>query len=197
MERQLHADGHVVGDTPSPEGKQPYRRTPRHTENERRMTRGRWFQVSLALIALGLGTLVYMLDRPPGTTALPESITLFQPTVKFFGALGQSLPAFAHVFAFSLLTIALVGGGRGVTIGACTSWFLVDTAFELGQYPAIATRLAHFVPTWFETIPILNRTNHFFRYGTFDPLDLLSIALGALAAYVVAQRTQVRRAGHE
>jgi hypothetical protein len=161
------------------------------------MTRGRWFQVSLALLALGLGTLVYMLDRPPGTTALPESITLFQPTVKFFGALGQSLPAFAHVFAFSLLTVAFIGGGRRSAIAACSGWLLVDAAFELGQHPTIAPKLAHLTPTWFEVIPILNRTDGFFRYGTFDPLDLLFIALGALAAYIVAQRTQVRRAGHE
>ena len=161
------------------------------------MTKIRWFQVSLALVVLGLGTLVYVIDRPPGLTALPESITLFHPTVKFFGALGQSLPAFAHAFAFSLLTIALVGGGRGVTIGACMSWFLVDTAFELGQYPTIASKLAHLIPAWFEAVPILNRTDTFFRYGTFDSLDLLSIALGALTAYVVAQQCVLRRTSHE
>jgi hypothetical protein len=155
------------------------------------MTRIRWFQVSLALAALGLGALVYLIDRPPGVTALPESMTLFQPTVRLFGALGQSLPAFAHVFAFSLLTIALVGGGRGRAIGACVGWFLVDAAFELGQHPTIAPKLAHLIPSWFATIPILNRTDHFFRYGTFDPLDLLFIALGALAAYVVVQRMRL------
>ena len=159
---------------------------------KRRMARIRWFQVSLALAALGLGALVYLIDRPPGLTALPESITLFQPTARFFGALGQSLPAFAHVFGFSLLTIALVGGGRGMTIAACTGWFLVDIAFELGQYPAIATRLASLTPSWFEAIPILNRTDDFFRYGTFDPLDLTFITFGALAAYVVAQRMRFK-----
>jgi hypothetical protein len=157
-----------------------------------RMTRIRWFQVGLALAVLGVGVLVYLLDRPPGLTALPESITFFQPTVRFFGVMGQSLPAFAHVFAFSLLTVALIGGGRGTTIGACTGWFLVDAAFELGQHPTIAPKLAHLTPTWFKAIPILNRTEHFFLHGTFDPLDLFSIALGALAAYIVVRRMQFR-----
>lgn len=156
------------------------------------MTRIRWFQVGLALAILGLGTLVYLIDRPPGLTALPESITLFQPTVRFFGPVGRSFPAFAHVFAFSLLTMALIGGGRGRAIGACTGWFLVDTAFELGQHPTIAPKLTQLIPSWFEAIPILSRTNHFFLYGTFDPLDLFSIALGALAAYAVLQRMRFK-----
>lgn len=156
------------------------------------MTRVRWFQVGLALAVLGLGALVYLIDRPPGLTALPESVTLFQPTVRFFGPVGRSFPAFAHVFAFSLLTIALVGGGRGTTLGACIGWFLVDTAFELGQHPNVAPKLTQLIPSWFGAIPILNRTDHFFRYGTFDPLDLLSIALGALAAYFVVQRMRFK-----
>lgn len=156
-----------------------------------------WPQIYLALAALGLGVLVYVVDRPPGATALPESITLFQPTVRFFGAVGQSLPAFAHVFAFSVLTAALLGGGRRAAITVCTGWFLVDAAFELGQHPAINAELAKLIPSWFEAIPILDRTDELFRYGTFDPLDLLSIALGAFAAYVVTQRMKLRRTSHD
>jgi hypothetical protein len=156
-----------------------------------------WWQVGLGLAVLGLGVLVYIIDRPPGLTALPESLTLFQPTVTFFGALGQSLPAFAHVFAFSLLTAALLGGGRRTAMTICTSWFLVDAAFELGQHPTIATKLASLTPSWFEAIPILHRTNDFFLSGTFDAFDLLAMALGALAAYAVMQRTQLRRTNHD
>ena len=121
-----------------------------------------WPQIYLALAALGLGVLVYVVDRPPGATALPESITLFQPTVRFFGAVGQSLPAFAHVFAFSVLTAALLGGGRRAAITVCTGWFLVDAAFELGQHPAINAELAKLIPSWFEAIPILDRTDELF-----------------------------------
>ena len=161
------------------------------------MTRPCWWQVWLGVAVLGFGVLVYVVDRPPGLTALPESITLFQPTVKSFGAMGQSLPAFAHVFAFSLLTMALLGGGRRAAIVVCSGWFFVNAAFELGQHSTIATKLAHLTPSWFEAIPILHRTDAFFLYGTFDPLDLLSIALGAFAAYVVMHRTQLRRTTHD
>ena len=156
-----------------------------------------WPQICLALAALALGVLVYVVDRPPGLTALPDSITLFQPTVSFFGAVGQSLPAFVHVFAFSVLTAALLGGGRCAAITVCTAWFLVDAAFELGQHPATNAELAKLIPSWFEAIPVLDRTDDLFRYGTFDPLDLLSIILGAFAAYALTQRTQLRRISHD
>lgn len=148
--------------------------------------------VAGGLAVLGVGVLVYIIDRPPGLTALPESLTLFQPTVTVFGAVGQSLPAFAHVFAFSLLTVALLGGGRRTVIAACSGWFLVDAAFELGQHPAIATKLASLTPSWFEAIPILHRTNDFFLSGTFDAFDLFAMALGALTAYGVMHRTRER-----
>ncbi len=161
------------------------------------MARTRWFEIGIALAALGLGALVYVLDRPPGLTALPQHLTLFKPTITVFGSLGQMLPAFVHVFAFSLLTMALIDGGRRVAILVCGGWFLVDSAFELGQYPAVATALGRFVPSWFEHLPILERTEGFFQSGTFDPLDLLAIALGAFAAYVVMQRTQLRRMSHD
>jgi hypothetical protein len=195
MKGLTHAERYVMHDAKPRKGKQVHGAKSAGQDavgGKRRMARIRWFQVSLALAVLGLGVLVYLLDRPPGLTALPESITLFQPTARFFGALGQSLPEFAHVFAFSLLTIAFIGGGRRTAIAACSGWFLVDAAFELGQHPTIAPRLAHLTPSWFEAIPILNRTDDFFRYGTFDPLDLLFVALGALAAYVVVQRMQFK-----
>ena len=114
-----------------------------------------------------------------------------------FGAVGQSLPAFAHVFAFSLLTIAVLGGGRRTAIVACSGWFLVDAAFELGQHPTLAAELARFIPSWFEGIPILHRTDDFFLAGTFDAFDLVAMALGALTAYWVMQRTQSRRTNHD
>lgn len=161
------------------------------------VTRNRWFQLWLSLAVLGLGVLVYVIDRPPGLTALPESLTLFQPTVTVFGVLGQSLPAFAHVFAFSLLTVALLGGGRCTALAACSGWFLVDAGFELGQHPVLAPMLAGFTPSWFEGIPFLHRTNDFFLSGTFDAFDLFAMALGAVAAYVLTQRMALGRTNHD
>jgi hypothetical protein len=107
--------------------------------------------------------------------------------------MGQSLPAFAHVFAFSSLTMALLGGGRRAAMAVCTSWFVVDAAFELGQHPTIAVDLARLTPSWFEAIPILHRTNDFFLSGTFDGFDLFAMALGAFAAYFVTQIPRRRK----
>ena len=55
-----------------------------------------------------------------------------------FGIVGHSLPTFAHVFAFSLLTAALLTGERKTAITVCLGWFVVEAAFEVGQHPAIA-----------------------------------------------------------
>lgn len=151
----------------------------------------------IGLTALLLGTLVYLIDRPPGETALPDSLNLYGHVPTLFGAVGQNLPAFAHVFAFSLATAALLGNGRYVALGASATWFIVNLAFELGQHPAIAPGLVQLIPARFENIPILARTQGYFLYGTFDLLDLLFIALGALAAYLVMQRIPLRRICHE
>ncbi len=146
-------------------------------------------QIAIGLAALLLGTLVYVVDRPGDQIFVPSAISLFPLTPTVFGIVGHSLPTFAHVFAFILLTAALLAGGKKTAIAVCLSWFLVEVAFELGQHPALALSLSTVIPSWFESLPILNKTDSYFLYGTLDPLDLLAIALGALAAYVVIQRT--------
>ncbi len=155
-------------------------------------------QVVLALAVLMLGTAVYFLDRPAEQAAfVPGELSLFQFTPAVFGFIGRSLPTFAHVFAFSLLTIALVGGAKRAAITVCLSWCAVDAAFEVGQYPQVANWLAHCVPRWFEHIHVFDNTVGYFVYGTFDPVDLLSIALGACAAYLTIQRTRRQGVNHE
>ena len=150
-------------------------------------------ELVLGVAALALGTLVYVSDRPPGGTALPDSINLYGILPALFGAIGHSLPAFAHVFAFSLLTAACLGSGRYVTVAACATWLLVDTGFELGQHPSLAPYLAAAVPGWFQEIPILGRAAGYFVNGTFDLWDLAAIFAGTLAAYatltLIAQRS--------
>jgi hypothetical protein len=140
-------------------------------------------ELLLGVAALALGTLVYLIDRPPGETALPDSVNVYGILPALFGAIGESLPAFTHVFAFSLLTAACLGNGRYVAVGACATWLLVDTAFELGQHPSLAPYVAVAVPEWFQQIPILGRTAGYFLNGTFDPWDLVAIFAGTLAAY--------------
>ncbi len=152
-------------------------------------------QIVIGLAVLLLGTMVYVVDRPwEQTIFVPGDLSLFPLTPSVFGVTGHSLPTFAHVFAFSLLTIALVGGAKRAAITVCLGWCLVEAAFELGQHLALA--LATAMPPWFAGLPMLNKSASYFLHGTFDPLDILAIALGALAAYFVIQRTTRGRVSH-
>ncbi len=146
-------------------------------------------QAAVALLVLVVGTLVYVLDRPAEQLPLVGIINLSEVLPALFGPVGHSLPTFTHVFAFSLLTAAWFGGGQRVGLTACLVWFGVDSAFEVGQHPQIAERLVQFMPGWFGQLPVLHQTDSFFSSGTFDPGDLISIALGAAVAYLLIRRT--------
>ena len=150
--------------------------------------RADWPLIGISLFVLGLGVIVYVIDRPPGISALPDTITLFDAATSWLGPLGQSLPSFAHVFTFGILTTWLLGCGRSAAIYGCGGWLLTDCLFEIGQLPVIADYLSGLVPSWFDALPILDRSDNFFRYGTFDPVDLVFLVAGALAAYLVLRR---------
>jgi hypothetical protein len=67
----------------------------------------------------------------------------------------------------------------------------MDAAFEFGQrFSAWTLKL---IPGSFEGIPILENTKGFFLRGTFDVYDLVAMAIGAAAAYVVLSVTMRRR----
>ncbi|GMQ89840.1 MAG: hypothetical protein BMS9Abin10_0175 [Gammaproteobacteria bacterium] len=149
-------------------------------------------QLLIGLAALLLGTMVYLLDRPAEQAFVPNAISLFASTPSVFGVVGRSLPAFAHVFAFSLLTAALLVGAKKTAVTVSLGWFLVDAAFELGQRAPIAQWLSKLIPPWFAYFPILDKTGRYFLHGTFDPWDMFAIALGAFAAYLVIQKTRRR-----
>ncbi len=146
-------------------------------------------RIAIGLGVLLLGTLVYLVDRPSEQGFLFNlSLSQFTPTL--FGVLGDSLPTFAHVFAFSLLTVALLRPSIKVGTVVCLGWFFLDAAFEVSQHPSVAQWVTTLIPSWFEHIPILEQTEGYFVYGTFDPADMLSIAVGAMVAYLVIQKTQ-------
>jgi len=133
---------------------------------------------ALAVAVLALGTLVYALDRAPGTAALwPRAWTRHGGSA-FFGAVGGALPSFAHAFAFSLLTALLLAPGRGAQRAACLGWAAVDTLFEIGQHPAVAKHLL-----W-----LPGPLARYFRHGVFDALDVAAGLLGALLAYALLRR---------
>jgi hypothetical protein len=144
---------------------------------------------------LFVGLLLYLIDRPPDQTyflfrpGLTSSLHHIVPPL--FGYLGGNLPAFLHVFALVLITGGILACGRTGSLIVAVSWFATDVAFELGQkFPAWAERL---VPRWFDAIPILDATRNYFRFGTFDALDILAVAIGAAAAYGALLATMERR----
>ncbi len=133
------------------------------------------------------GTLVYLIDRPAQHTYFVKEIlpglNLHQPGEPVFGKLGAVLPAFVHPFSFSLITAALTAKTvRGCLI-ISTFWFAINSVFELGQY--FKEFSSSLVPAWFQHIPWLENCETFFLGGTFDPLDLTAMFLGAFAAFVL------------
>ena len=145
--------------------------------------------------ALVLGLLVYLIDRPPDQTYLLFRLgltsSLYQVVPPVFGHLGGNLPAFLHVFAFILITGGILASGRKGSFVVAMCWFVTDVAFELGQkFPSWAERL---VPRWFDSIPLLDATRNYFRFGTFDSLDIVAVAIGTAAAFGALLATMERR----
>jgi hypothetical protein len=155
----------------------------------------KWPEVALALSVLCAGSLVYLLDRPGA--GFFSAVIPVRNVPGLFGSIGYSLPTFAHTFSFAVLTSAWLGGSRRVCLAACAIWFSIDCAFELGQYPPVAEHVLPLMPGWFENPPILKYAEAYFASGTFDAWDLVSIAAGATAAYLVAAFPTLRNFDHE
>ena len=152
-------------------------------------------QVLIGLTTLLLGSLVYLVDRPPGQTyfvySSSISISLYDTLPNLFGIVGNSLPAFVHVFSFILITAGFLSCKKRGCLLICLSWFLVDCAFEVGQkFNAWPSDLS---PNWFKGIPFLENTENYFGRGTFDMFDLLGIVFGTAIAYFVLLTTGKRR----
>jgi hypothetical protein len=137
----------------------------------------------LALTTLGVGLLVYVLDRSPAHVyALSRLASWISSRGARLGALGGSLPEFVHVYAFILLTAA-TAPKRSTVLSICAFWLLLDALFEFGQHPLLAPRIAAAVPAWFQHVPFLDNTASYFLHGTFDYVDLVAIVVGAVFAY--------------
>ncbi len=152
-------------------------------------------QIFIGVTGLFVGSLVYLIDRPPDQTYFVYSskidISLFNTISNLFGGIGNSLPDFLHVFSFILITAGLIYCQKRGYLIICLSWFLIDCAFELGQkYHTWPSRM---IPDWFAGIPFLENTENYFRKGTFDILDLIAIAFGTATAYFILLTTSKRR----
>lgn len=148
-------------------------------------------QILIGVAGLVLGSIVYLIDRPPDQTYFVYSsninLTLFNTIPKLFGVIGNSLPDFLHVFSFILITAGLIYCQKRGYFIICLSWFLVDTTFEVGQ--KFTTWPSQIIPDWFAGIPFLENTENYFLRGTFDFIDLAAIAFGTAMAYFVLLTT--------
>jgi hypothetical protein len=156
----------------------------------------RWAGTAVALAVLLLGTLVYLLDRPPEAAPFFQAFNITQKTPSIFGVLGQSLPTFAHTFAFGLITAIWLQTVKQSAGLACLAWFVIDAGLELGQHTVIAARIASLIPASFERLPVLQHARAYFVNGSFDTRDLISIALGAITAYCIANWV-IRKSNNE
>ena len=152
-------------------------------------------QILIGLLVLILGSLVYIVDRPPDQTYFVFksgiNISLFNTFPNLFGPLDNSLPTFVHAFSFILMTAGLMACQKRGCLIICLSWFCVDCAFEFGQkYNAFAAKL---IPSCFQEIHFLENTQNYFLLGAFDFIDLAAIAMGAATAYFVLVATMERR----
>jgi hypothetical protein len=132
--------------------------------------------LALATVLLAIGALAYALPRHDAPAPLAEFAGVW--------------PSFWFAAGLVLAGTALARGTRGrgrVALG----WTVAALATEVVQHPAVAALL-------FPTGPAAARLHpaSYAHRGTFDPLDLIAIALGsALGAALGAAMARARRGG--
>jgi len=144
-------------------------------------------QILIGVAGLLVGTFVYLIDRSPDQTYFIYKsgldISLYKILPSFFGPVGNSLPAFIHVFSFILITAGLFACKNRSCLIICISWFVIDIAFEFGQKFKKLSMII--IPDWFAGIPCLENFENYFLQGTFDCFDLAAITLATIVAYPV------------
>jgi len=154
-----------------------------------------WYQIIIGSAVLLVGTLVYLIDRPPEHTYFvfksAVDISLFKTLPNLFGIIGNFLPSFVHVFAFILITAGMIACRKRGYLIICLSWLTLDVTFEFGQ--KFNTFFSSLVPEWFSRFPFLENTTNYFSRGTFDQADIASAIIGSALAYLVLIATMDER----
>lgn len=149
-------------------------------------------QVLTAIGALIIGVVVYLVDRTGQANFVPDWMHVSGNVTPIFGLIGYQLPTFAHTFAFILLTAAVLWSWTSLAAPICAVWFTIECLFELGQIDMVASKISAVVPDWFDGVPVLEATSRYFLAGTFDLLDVVSIAFGSVAAYLLIRVVRKR-----
>jgi len=151
-------------------------------------------QLGLAVLALSIGLLLYLLDRPAGHAALiPAAWSRPAGGGAVFGAAAAWLPSFLHPFAFSLLTAATLPRSTAAAAGSCALWWGIGLGFEILQHPALALPVAAAL----HGVPGLQTLARFGLQGRFDLADIAALSAGACAAATLLFVFQPREVRHE
>jgi len=162
-------------------------RTPDFQDKERVKYGVNSRQLFIGFSILILGALFYFFFRSVKHTYFlkflatsSHSNILLSPVLTI---LVNSLPTFVHVFAFILMTASIFARQKRDYVVVCLAWFTIDVLFELGQ--SLGNKIVTIIPDWFSGFMFLENTRDYFLHGRFDYLDLLSIALGSVVAYIL------------
>jgi hypothetical protein len=150
----------------------------------------RLIKLIIAVCALFLGTLEYVLSRPTHSSGLGTAIlgtaSDFPWKVSIFGFLGGVIPEFIHPFSFALITMALYPRVDQKTRGIiCVFWLVVEVLFELGQ--AFGHQISQFLGNTLPHGGIIRLLRNYFARGTYDHLDILAICLGIASAFIIGE----------
>ena len=141
--------------------------------------------ILIGVFALIIGGLVYLSDRPPESIyLLPDWLASYSWQINLFGSTGDFLPTFSHVFAFILLTSVCIPPSKRQLILICSFWFVIDSLFEIAQSDTIAQWIAMSIGNRFDGFPVLENLVPYFLNGVFDIADIVSIAAGAIVAFL-------------
>jgi len=139
-----------------------------------------------ALIALVIGSLVYVADRDWSSAQFLAPIADLQPApLGVFGPLGLVLPSFLHAYAFALLLIIAIGHTRRARILGAIGWFACAATLEFLQARPLQDLLGQSGPAAVVP-PLLQGFQSYVVNGRFDPGDLIATGLGCAAAYAIA-----------
>ncbi len=150
-------------------------------------------QVAFGMAALLLGASVYFFDRAPETFRFaPEGWSGYGAGGLAFGALGGNLPGFTHELGFTLLCAAWFWEWRSAPVVFATFWGILETLFEVAQHEQVAARIAAHVAADPGAGFLARAFVAYCEAGHYDPLDVVAIVAGGVAAVLLASWTQAR-----
>ena len=154
--------------------------------------RTKWFYFCIACVSLCVGYTLYFLGRPGSSIfAIPDHFQHWISIQPLIADISGQLPSFLHGYALILLIFLVLGTSSKFNLYLSISlWATVEVLFEVGQHNLIKTSIINMIPDWFERVPVLDISDNYFPYGTFDPLDLMAIAIGSVCAWLTLHLEQ-------